>query len=191
MGNTRKPRKAYRPRPVNNLATLMAMQGACLLSVEDRMAWQDALHDALTAVRTGVAQRAQWAALFDAINLVEELCRMGLAKDTADVVPTAQAAVCAILDRLQAIGVRSARAAELQALRELVGAFADLMAGITHKERFDAEARVAERVRRVLSQKPTAGADVRIFDADKLPLKRGSATPNNHQRHQPCDSPAN
>jgi hypothetical protein len=189
MGNTRKPRKAYRRRPLNNLATLMAMQGACLLSVEDRMGWQDLLHDALTAVRTGVADRAQWASLFDAINLVEELCRMGLAKDTADVVPTAQAAVCAILDRLQATGVRSARAAELQALRDLVSAFADLMAGITHKERFDAEARVAERVRRVLSQKPAAGADVRIFDAEKLPLKGGKR--NKQSEHTPCDCPAN
>ncbi len=174
MGNTRKPRKAYRPRPVNAMATLMAMQGACLLSADDRLGWQEELHAALTAVRTGVAQREQWASLFDAINLVEELCRMGLAKDTADVVPSAQAAVCAILDRLQATGGRSARAAELQALRELVCAFADLMAGITHKERFDAEARVAERVRRVLRQKPVAGADVRIFDANQLPKAKAA-----------------
>ena len=175
MAANRKPRKAYRPRPVNALAMVAAIQGACLLSVEDRLAWQEQLHDALTAVRTGAAQRAQWAALFDAINLVEELVRMGVAKDPAEVVPTAQAAVCAILDRLQATGVRSARAAELQALRDLVAAFADLMAGITHAERFNAEARVAERVRRVLSQKPKAGAYVRIFNAEKLPLKGGAS----------------
>lgn len=152
MGRSTKPRKAYRPGHVNPLAMLAAMQGAALLTLDDRLTWQNELHDALTAVRTGTAKKAQWAALFDAINITEELCRMRLARDTANVVDTAQDAVAAILDRQRDTGVRAARASELQALRELVSSFADLMAGITHRDKFEAEARVAERVRRVLAQ---------------------------------------
>lgn len=162
MGRTAKPRKAYRPRGVNPTAHLMAMKGAALLTLTDRIRWQAELADALAAVRTGKAGRPQWAALFDAINLVEELCRMGLAMDTADVVPRAQAAVCASQDRLKATGVRAARAAELQALGDLVAAFADLMEGITHAQRFEAEERVAARIRRVLSE---STPDVRVFEA--------------------------
>lgn len=161
MGRSTKPRKAYRPGRVNPLAMLAAMQGAALLSLDDRLAWQNELHDALTAVRTGTAKKAQWAALFDAINITEELCRMRLARDTANVVDTAQDAVAAILDRQRDTGVRAARASELQALRELVSEFADLMAGITHRDKFEAEARVAERVRRVLAQPE----GVRVIDA--------------------------
>lgn len=161
MGRTTKPRKAYRPGRVNPLAMLAAMQGAALLTLDDRLTWQNELHDALTAVRTGTAKKAQWAALFDAINITEELCRMRLAQDTANVVGTAQDAVAAILDRQRDTGVRAARASELQALRELVSEFADLMAGITHRDKFAAEARVAERVRRVLAQPD----GVRVIDA--------------------------
>jgi hypothetical protein len=167
MPGTRKPGKRYRPRGVNAQAHVMAMQGACLLSLDDRLAWQMKLAEALAAVRTGKAVREQWAAIFDAINLVEELVRMRLARDEHDVVPRAQAAMCAVLDRLQATGVRAARAAELQALGDLVAAFADLMAGITHAERFDAETRVAARVRRVLAEKPEPG--VRVVEANALP----------------------
>ena len=53
MGRTRKPAKAYRPRGVNPQAHLMAIQGAALLTRDDRVAWLTALRDALAAVRTG------------------------------------------------------------------------------------------------------------------------------------------
>lgn len=164
MGRSTKPRKAYRPGRVNPLAMLAAFQGSALLTLDDRLAWQSELHEALTAVSRGQAKKAQWASLFDAINLTEELCRMRLATDADGVVPAAQDAVCAVLDRQQASGVRAVRATELQALRDLVAAFADLMAGITHKDKYEAETRVAERVRRVLA-KPAQREGVRVFDA--------------------------
>ena len=169
MSRNSKPRKAYRPRSVNKQAHLMAMQGAAKLTLDDRIAWQANLADALAAVRTGRAQREDWATLFDAINVVEELVRMRLARDEQDVVPTAQAAVCSVLDRLQATGVRAAKADELRALGDLVAAFADLMQGITHQERFEADERVAARVRRVLaSAKVEPGT--RVIDAAAIPF---------------------
>lgn len=168
MGRSKQPRKAYRPAGVNVHAHLMAMQGAALLTLDDRIAWQANLADALAAVRTGEAQREQWATLFDAINITEELVRMRLARDEHDVVPRAQAAVCAVLDRLQATGVRAVRAEELRALGEVVAAFADLMAGITHAQRFAADQRVATRVRRVLSSPAPQEPGVRVIDASAI-----------------------
>ena len=174
MARSKPPRKAYRPAGVNVHAHLMAMQGAAKLTLDDRIAWQSNLADALAAVRTGQALQPQWATLFDAINVVEELVRMRLARDEHDVVGRAQAAVCAVLDRLQATGVRAARADELRALGDLVSAFADLMAGITHAQRFEADHRVVTRVRRVLADKPEPG--VRVIDAAALPTTHARAT---------------
>lgn len=173
MGRTKTPRRPRRPRPVNPLAHLVAMQGAARLTLDDRIQWQANLADALAAVRTGRAQQPEWAVLFDGINVVEELCLMRLARDDADVVPRAQAAVCAVLDRLQATGMRAARADELHALGDLVAAFADLMAGITHQQRFEADSRVAARVRRVLSSRAPLEAGVRVVDASTIETLAG------------------
>lgn len=163
MGRTAKPRKRYRPHGVNLQSVAVAIQGAALLTLEDRIAWQQDLADALAAVRTANASRDQWAALFDAINICEELCRMRLASDDQEVVPRAQAAVVAILDRMRDSGVRSARGAELAALADLVAAYADLMEGITHQQRDDAIQRAAARIRHVLASAAPTG-DVRVVE---------------------------
>jgi len=147
---TRK-RSKYRPRGVNPEAHLVAIQGACLLSLEDRSLWAAALEGAIQAVRTATATQADWCTLFDGVNLVEQLVRMRLARDPDGLVQAAQEACTAILDRQRASGVRAARAAELGALSDLRAAWVELMDCVTHAQRFAADQAVAHRVRRALA----------------------------------------
>jgi hypothetical protein len=167
MGRNRKPAKPYRARPVNRHAHEMAMRGAALLTRDNRVAWLLALRDALAAVRTGTAQRPQWAALFDAINLIEEFVRMGVCRDDAGLVQAGQDAVAAILARQQHTGVRAGRAAELAALGDVVTAYSDVLAAVTHAQLYECEARVAARVRRLMLS-PTVPAGVCVIDAETL-----------------------
>ena len=164
MPKTSRPRKAYRPGRVNPLSWRAAVQGACKLHIDDRLRWQANLDDALTAIARGQAGNEQWRAVFDAANVVEELVRMKLAHDPDDLVTDAQDACVHILDRQRETGTRAVRAEELAALRTLVLAWAELMDGITQGQLFEAEKRVADRVRRVLSSK-RAQAGVRILDS--------------------------
>ena len=153
-------RSTYRPRGINPAAHLVAMQGAARLSLDDRTVWALQLDGAIQAVRVARAAESDWRCIFDAVNLVEEFCRMRLARDEGGVVERAQEACVAILDRQRATGTRAARAAELRALQALQEAWIDLLAGVTHAERFRADERVARRVRAALAGQAPAGAQV-------------------------------
>ena len=149
--------KAYRPRPVNPEAHLVAIQGVAWLSRDDQTLWALAIDDAVRAVARGQASQAHWREIFDAVNLVEELVRMRKAADPHGLVQTAQDACVAILDRQRDTGVRTARAAELAALDALRAGWVELMSGITQAERFAAGEAVRHRVRRALAGgEPTA-----------------------------------
>jgi hypothetical protein len=143
---TRK-RSTYRPRGVNLTAHLVAITGAALLTRDDRTVWALQMHDALDAVARGKAQRQQWGVIFDAVNLAEELTRMGLASDPDGVIREAQDACAEIIRRQQATGTRAVRAGELAALRCLEAAMIDILAAVTHSERFRAEQRIRARTR--------------------------------------------
>lgn len=153
-------RSAYRPRGVNPAAHLVAMQGACRLSLDDRTVWALQLAGAIDAVRRAQAAEADWRCIFDCVNLVEEFVRMRLARDDGGVVERAQEACVAILDRQRATGTRAARAAELQALAALQEAWIFLLENVTHAERFAAGERVARRVRAALAGHAPQGARV-------------------------------
>jgi hypothetical protein len=143
---TRK-RSSYRPRGVNPTAHLMAITGAALLTRDDRTVWALQMHDALEAVARGKAQRTHWGTIFDSVNLAEELVRVRLASDPDGVIRDAQAACAEIIRRQQATGTRAVRAGELAALRCLEVAMIDILAAVTHSERFRAEERIRARTR--------------------------------------------
>ena len=140
-------RSRYRPRGVNPTAHLMAMHGAALLSRDDRTIWALEMRAALDAVREGRATVTQWGVIFDSVNLAEELCRMGLASDPEGVISATQAVCAEVIRRQQATGTRAIRAAELAALRDLEAAAIDILATVTHAERFRAEERIRARTR--------------------------------------------
>lgn len=158
---TRK-RSSYRARGVNPSAHLVAMQGAARLSLDDRTVWALQLDGAIQAVRVARAAESDWRCIFDCVNLVEEWCRMRLARDEDGVVERAQEAIVGILDRQRTTGTRAARAAELQALQALQQAWIDLLAGVTHAERFRAEERVARRVQAAV--RGCMGPGVRVIE---------------------------
>ena len=141
---TRK-RSTYRPRGINPTAHLVAIAGAALLSRDDRTVWALQMRDALDAVARGKAQRQQWGVIFDAVNLAEELTRMGLAADPDGIISGAQEACAEIVRRQQATGARAVRAGELAALRCLEVAMIDILATVTHSERFRAEETIRAR----------------------------------------------
>ncbi len=144
-------RSSYRPRGVNPTAHLMAIAGAALLGRDDRTVWALQMHDALDAVAKGKAQRTHWGTIFDSVNLAEELCRMGLAADPDGVIREAQDACAEIIRRQQATGTRAVRAGELAALRCLEVSMIDILATVTHSERFRAEERIRARTRAALA----------------------------------------
>lgn len=150
-GSARPRRKAYRPRPVNPEAHLVAIQGVSWLSQDDQVKWALDIDDAVRAVARGQASQAHWREIFDAVNLVEQLVIMRKAQDPHGLVQAAQDACEAILDRQRATGVRAARASELAALHELRAGWVELMSGITQAERFAAGEAVQHRVRRALA----------------------------------------
>jgi len=144
-------RSTYRPRGVNPTAHLVAMRGAALLSRDDRTVWALELRGALDAVREARATKAHWDTVFDSVNLAEELVRVRLASDPSGVISDAQQACADIIQRQQTTGTRAARAGELAALWDLEAAMIDILAGITHAERFRAEERIRARIAAALA----------------------------------------
>ena len=147
----RKRNKRYKPYGINLRAHEVAIQGASLLSRDDRSSWAVALEASIAAVRTATAQESDWTTIFDAVNVVEQLVRMRLAHDPDGLVQAAQDACMAILDRQRATGVRAARSAELAALTDLRASYVGLMDGICHSERLAADQAVRRRVRAALA----------------------------------------
>lgn len=143
--------KRYKPYGINPTAHLVAIQGASLLSLQDRSAWALQLESAIAGIRTGTATEADWRIIFDAVNLVEQLVLMRLASDADGLVQAAQNACIAITDRQRTTGVRAARATELAALTDLRASFVGLMDGISHSERLAADQAVARRVKAALA----------------------------------------
>ena len=156
-----KPRKKYRPKPVNPLAHIVAMQGAALLTRNDVIRCSLNVHSAVEAVRQGIASKQQWQDLFMSINIMKELVRMGRAEGQ-EAIDAMQLAVVGILDRQRETGTRAVRADELAMLRDVAATYADLMANITHSELATAHERTRARMKRVLS---TGAPDVRVITA--------------------------
>jgi hypothetical protein len=144
-------RSAYRPRGINPTAHLVAIHGAALLSKDDRTVWALQMRGALDAVREARASKAHWDTIFDSVNLAEELVRARLASDPSRVISDAQQACADIIQRMQTTGTRAARSGELAALWDLEAAMIDILAGITHAERYRAEERIRARTRAALA----------------------------------------
>jgi hypothetical protein len=150
MSRNAKPRKAYRPKGVNPQAHVMAMLGASRVSVNDRLTWQLALQNAIEAVQKAQAKREEWAEIFDAINLVEQLLIDGYIQDPDKLIEAAQAVCVTVLDRQKASGVKAARASELATLWDVASAFGEAMSGLTNAERLRLNERLDRRIQHAL-----------------------------------------
>lgn len=164
-------RSKYRPKGSNPTAHLMAIQGASKLDINDVLKFVAPLDAAVEAARQGKATKENWQAVFNAINLIEELIRRRVATDEDGAIEAMQQAVIDALDRLKSTGSKTLKAQEINALLDLLGVYTDLLSGITHSELFEAELGVQRRLIRVLSEGPRKGEVVMKVTGDRYERK--------------------
>ena len=116
----------------------------------------------MDAIAQGRSTTGDWRNVFDALNMVEDLCRAGQATRWQEWHSALQDAIAAALDRRQEQGIHALRADELAHLRELVDMWAELLARISVRELSAAQRRVHEAGRRALAMRPEG---VRVFKA--------------------------
>ena len=145
-----KPRKKYRPQPVNPTVYLLAMQGASLLSEQDRLERTNRLAAAVEVACMGQAGQPQWALIVDSLNMAEMFARHKVAAGL-DAIYAMQETVEAILIRQKETGTKALKANEQADLRAYAEAYAELLAGVTHRQYFMAQQSAENRARRILA----------------------------------------
>jgi hypothetical protein len=143
-------RKRYRPYGVNRFAHAVAMAGAALLSKDDVLQRASYVHECCTAIITGKASKTEWRHLADCVNVVEELCRMRLV-DGQTTLEATQDVIVGILDRKRDTGSVALYAIEVGVLQAFAADYSAVLSGITQSEYMQAQTRVEDRIRRVLS----------------------------------------
>lgn len=83
MAGNKRPRKAYRARPVNAAAHLRAMNAVTTLSPEEIEQGAAAVEKALQSFIDGVEPAFHWAVMVDALSVAEQLSNEGICSDQA------------------------------------------------------------------------------------------------------------
>lgn len=125
MTTNKRPRKAYRPRPVTAHTMTLAMHFAAKPSEEDRNDVLGMLSTAIQALREGVATERQWAIAAGAVTVALAIERKGIVRGLMEHLVTAGNALEAIHARaLRAGGGRWIRVTlyfyEIEALNDLL-----------------------------------------------------------------------
>lgn len=121
MPRNTKPRKAYRPRPVDADPFGLAVSRAVALSASQRLQFIEPVAAALLALKRGHATMQHWADLADALNVAEQLCALRICNDRMHTVLAGQAALHAIHHRHATRGRWVAKGEELRALSDDTG----------------------------------------------------------------------
>ena len=160
-----KPRKRYRPKPINPNVLALASICQSKLTAEDQDSRTGPPRLALEQITKGQASQADWQAIFDVINMLDRFVRMPtVMRHGKDYLNTMQGVVCGILDRQKATGTKALYPGELEDLRGLLELWAELLATVTHREYSLAEERAHARLVSVLrAKKPVPG--VRVCEA--------------------------
>lgn len=102
MAGNKKPRKAYRPRPVTADTMALAISLAAKPAAADRAEVLDVLRSAIKALREGVATEMQWAIAAGAVTLALAIERQGIVRGLMEHITT-------VGDALQDIHARALR----------------------------------------------------------------------------------
>lgn len=143
-------RSAYRPKPINPLAYLVARDGVLLMSRDDVIRFSLPLHAAVDSARSGAATADDWRLITAAINVLEQLVRAKVAKDPDNLIGALHDQIGVLMVRIRVSNVRALWADELALLRNLASTYADVLAQVTQAELFRAQEAVAERMGRAL-----------------------------------------
>lgn len=115
----KKPRKAYKPKPVKLNTMRAALARQCILTEDERLIVMREARPSLDRIRMGTFDRQDWAHLADAANVGEALCTIGICSDAPSValIQAMQQALKAIAERANG-GKWVARGPELVALND-------------------------------------------------------------------------
>lgn len=155
MGQTKKPRKAYRPRVINRAAHIITVMCVAWLNDAEIQHRTRIINAAVDACCRGAGEPTHWRALFDAVNILDALGELGIA--SVDGVHAVMSTIEAIMDRRRDTGSPALKAEERQALRDLGDAYLGALPHLTNADLMRAEELVAVTIRRAL-----AGSDKRI-----------------------------
>lgn len=104
MSRNKKPRKAYRPRPVTADTMALAVHHAAKPAAADRTEILDMLRQAIKALREGVATEDQWSIAAGSVTVALAIERKGIVRGLHGHFKTAELALRDIYDRAMRIG---------------------------------------------------------------------------------------
>ncbi len=104
MSKNKKPRKAYRPKPISLDTVSLARHFAAKPSRQDREEVLQPLRDAVRALREGVATELQWSVAAGGVSVALAIERQGVVRGLHAHIKTAEQALQKIYDRALRIG---------------------------------------------------------------------------------------
>lgn len=151
MPASRKPRKRYRPRPVDADPVSLAMTSAATLSTNQQMTLLSAAEEAFGRFRAGRGGTAAWRDMADALNTAEALVDLGIGSDQAETFQAAQAALATVGSRHQLTGSWTLWASEVRVLDRALAVYALQLQVCSTREWRTAVQRVRDVVRGALA----------------------------------------
>ena len=104
MSRNKKPRKAYRPKPVSLDTLAVASHFAAKPSKQDREEVLQPLRDAVNALREGVATELQWSIAAGGVSVAYAIERQGIVRGLHEHIKTTEKVLQNIYDRALRIG---------------------------------------------------------------------------------------
>jgi hypothetical protein len=120
MSKSKKPRKAYRPRPVHLNSIQRAIENASKLDPADVAKAVAGVDEAFDRFRQAVDPVQAWRVMADALNMAETMSDLGICSDadSLQLILDGQAVLARAADQRAAIGTWALRAADMTTLRE-------------------------------------------------------------------------
>lgn len=136
MGATKKPRKAYKPKPRFQSPLEYVLESSKPLADHDDyvLKWSLKNHAAFGALMAGQATKAEIDTMVAARNIVEALIVTLKGKDTDGTLDRSSCALIEICDRANAGKGTVMKAAEMQAMRDLLGLHDELLAVVSVRQ---------------------------------------------------------
>jgi hypothetical protein len=104
MSRNKKPRKAYRSKPVSLDTLSVASHFAAKPSKQDREEVLRPLRDAVKALREGVATELQWSIAAGGVSVAQAIERQGIVRGLHEHIKTTEKVLQNIYDRALCIG---------------------------------------------------------------------------------------
>jgi hypothetical protein len=164
MASNKKPRKAYRPKPVNHHAHLVAMAGATFVDSGEISRRGANLSASVDAACQGRGTKDHWRTIFDAVNTLEAMIELKLAAGAG--VDHVMFMMDDVLTRSEKTGSAALKHDERDLLRNLARVYSECLIQLTNAELYRVETHVSTTIRQALRGKPKTGH--RVIDANAL-----------------------